>query len=284
MGDAAHAESLQHEIFRKPFAIKPTFENRPTPNNYRRYPDGDKLPDTMKVWLVQETGKTFGGVVSRSYGFDDSPDAEILVKGFNSSKEYGAAGVSRHGNYLQWGYSAPPSQMTEPGRKLLLNCINYISRFDGKPPLIRTRASQRTNAIRLAAIILRISGDKREFFERTFGSELYNRYRQDPDGLARHYRDNIELIYRDGVYRVDDELKSLGLESNRTLETLEALIALLADPAKSSTAQTLLTRYTTQDFDTAEQWQSWLTESKPRIYFTDTGGYKFLVTPKDYLF
>ncbi|GAG08064.1 unnamed protein product, partial [marine sediment metagenome] len=65
MGDAAHAESLDHEVFSKPFKVEPQFETIKTPGNYRKYPDGDKLPNQMKVWRVQNTGKRFGGVVAR---------------------------------------------------------------------------------------------------------------------------------------------------------------------------------------------------------------------------
>ncbi len=282
MGDAAHAESFRHEVFNKPFTIRPRTEDRPTPDNYRRFPDGDELPETMKVWLVQRTDKTYGGVVARAYGFADSPDAEILVKGFNQGKEYGAAAVSRHGNFLQWGYSASPSQMTRPGRRLFLNSIVYISRFNGKKPLIRVRADDRTNVLRLANVITRISGDKREFFERTFPAELWDQYGQDPAGLTALYRENREFVYHDKVFRIDSQLKSLGLKSNRTLDTLEALVAMLADTGKAAAARTLLTRYTAETFESAEQWQTWLVESRPRIYFTDTGGYKFLVAPEGY--
>ena len=70
-------------------------------------------------------------------------DAEAIVLGFNSGKEYGAVGIGRHGNFLHWGYWAPPSQMTEAGKKLFLNCIHYIHKFDGKVPLIRRSSSHR---------------------------------------------------------------------------------------------------------------------------------------------
>ena len=132
MGDAAHFELLEHEIFQKPFKVKPVPETWDTPRNYRRYPGGNELPDKMKVWLVQKIGKERGSSVSWSKNFDNSPDNEVLVKGYTIDREYGAPGVARHGNFLQWGYSAPPSKMTEPGGKLFLNCINYIHKFNGE--------------------------------------------------------------------------------------------------------------------------------------------------------
>ena len=127
MGDAAHGESLEHEVFQKPFKVEPEFEYQDTPPNYhRRHLGEDKLPDKMKVWRVQNIGKRSGSVVARAYGFTDSPDTEVLIKGFNFGKEYGAVGVGRHGNFLQWGYSAPPSKMTDAGKKFFLNCLCYI--------------------------------------------------------------------------------------------------------------------------------------------------------------
>jgi len=263
---AAHAESLDHDVYRTPFAVEPELENWDTPDNYRRYPGGDELPKKMKVWRVQNTGKTFGGVVARSYGFTDSPDAEILAVGFNRHKEYGAVGIGRHGNFLQWGYAVPPSQMTEPGKKLFLNCVHYIRRFDGKAPLVRRQSSQRLNAVRLAAIINRISSDQKDFFLSQFPEELYEKYHSDPNGLVQYYRENIEWVYRDRVFKVDEELKSLGIDSNRKIETLERLL----------TARELIARYT--DGQTTFDFEN----GRDRIYFTDVGGYKFRVVPEGY--
>jgi len=284
MGDAAHAESLNHEVYRTPFAIEPSFESWKTPDNYQRNHLGvDKLLDQMKVWRVQQTGKNVGGVVAYSRGFTDSPDAEVLAQGFNVGKEYGAVGIGRQGNFLQWGYSAPPSQMTEPGRKLFLNCIHYIHRFDGKAPLVRRRASPRIDAVRLGAIINKINGDQEKFFVGQFPEELYGKYGQDPDGLVKYYRENLEWVYRDRVFKVDEELKGLGLDSNRKIESLQRLIELLDDPQHAATAKQLLTRYTDRSFETGQQGRQWLAESKDRIYFTDVGGYKFKVVPEGYL-
>jgi hypothetical protein len=284
MSDAAHAELLEHEIYHRPFKVKPEFEQWDTPSNYhRRNLAENKLPDKMKVWRVQNSGKRFGSVVSRFYGFTDSPDTEILAKGFNGGKEYGAVGVGRHGNFLQWGYSSSPSKMTEAGRKFFLNCICYIHKFDGKAPLFRRTSSHRLNALRLAAVITRISGDKKEFFMRLFPDELWEEYGTYPDGLVQYYRENLEFIYRDGKFLIDGELKSLGLDSNRNLESLELLIVLLQDGIEADTARLLLKRYTNQSFQDVEGWKQWFDSNRDRIYFTDVGGYKFLVVPEGYL-
>lgn len=276
MENAAHGESLDHEVYRTPLTVQPEFEYRNTPSNYREtYPGPGKVPDKIKVWRVQTSQK--GNVVARSRGFGDSPDTEILAVGFNHGKAYGDIGIGRQGNFLQWGYCDTPSQMTEAGRRLFLNCIHYIHRFDGKAPLIRRRSSDRSSAVSLASIIDRISGDKKEFFLSQFPEELYEKYHADPKGLTKYYQDNIEWVYRDRVFKVDEELKALGLDSNRKVEALERVFELLKDPAHAETARLLLARYT--DGHTTFDFKN----GRDRIYFTDVGGYKFMVVPEGYL-
>lgn len=281
MGDAAHVGSLEHTVFGKPLRVEPRLESWDTPSNYREFPDGDKLPDKMKVWRVQDTGQTYGGVVSRFYGFTDSPDTEIIASGYNGGKEYGAVGIGRHGNVLQWGFSAPPSQMTKAGQRLFLNCMCYIHRFDRTGPLVRKSGSHRMNAIRLADLIDRITDE--EFFTRTFPAELQKKYYKDPEGLVKYYRDNVEFIYRDKVFVVDHELKALGIRSNREMSTLEQLVALLNDGQSEEMAKKLLARYTKRSFATTKAWQAWLEKHRDRIYFSDVGGYKFLTVPEGYI-
>jgi len=279
MSNAAHAESLQHPVYEDPFKVEPQFEVVKTPGNYHsRHLGTDKLPDKMKVWKVQSTER--GNVVCRAYGFEDSPDAEVIALGFNRGKEYGAVGIARHGNVLQWGYSDPPSRMTDAGRKLFLNCICYIRQFDGRQPLAHYKSSHRLNAIRLGLLINRIKDEK--FFSGTFAPELMQKYKGDPDGLAGYYRRNLDLIYRERTFLVDAELAELGLASNRSVETLGKLIEMFEDGQKGKTARQLLTRYTNESFASKRQWQQWFEANRERIFFTDVGGYKFLVRPKGY--
>ena len=218
-----------------------------------------------------------GNVVARSRGFTDSPDAEFLAVGFNHGKACGDIGIGRQGNFLQWGYSDPPSKMTEAGRRLFINCIHYIHRFDGKPPLGRRQSGDRSSAASLAGIITQVSRDRREFFLGQFPAELYDKYNSDPDGLVKYYRENVEWIYHDKVYRVDEELKVLGLDSNRKVETLERLFELLNDPTHAATAKRLLARYT--DGHTTFDFKN----GRDHILFTDVGGHKFMVVPEGYL-
>jgi len=109
------------------------------PANYRRAAGGAKLPEKLKVWRVQNTTEKSNvrsipeGNVSGKAGFKD-PATEALTPGVNTDASSGDVAVGRHGNFLQWGFSAPPSQMTDAGRSFFLNCLCYIARFDGQRP------------------------------------------------------------------------------------------------------------------------------------------------------
>jgi hypothetical protein len=307
MTDAAHAESLNHEVYRTPFAVEPPLESWDTPGNYQTNDlSVDKLPEKMKVWLVQKSGRRVCGTVARGAGFTDSPDAEILALGFNLGKSYGDVGIGRHGNVLQWGYAAPPSQMTESGRRLFLNCIHYIRKFDGQAPLVRVDSVARTEAPRMASLVNRLALDdnlisrlprslrdkyhsdpKEIFFVLSFSESLYERYHADPNGLTRYFQENLEWVYRDRGFAVDEDLKGLGIASNRQVAGLGRLIELLEDPPHAAVARKLLDRYVDQWFGapahTPAQWRQWFDENKGRLYFTDIGGYKFKVVPEGYL-
>ena len=133
----------------------------------------------------------------------------------------------------------------------------------------------------VGALINRIK-DKR-FFSSTFSPELMQEYKGNADGLVAYYRTNLERVYREGVFRIDEELKSLGIASNRTVAALEQLIDVLRDPAHAKKARLLLDRYTDVSAQSPDKWRQWLDANRERIYFSDVGGYKFRVVPEGYL-
>ncbi len=111
-----------------------------TPASYRRYPGGGSLPHTLKVWRVQQMRDKQSNIVP-TYGAvappwkpSEAPDTEILAAGYNTGKMNGAVAVGRQANFLQWGFSAPPSKMTDAGRNFFLNSVCYIAKFHGKTP------------------------------------------------------------------------------------------------------------------------------------------------------
>lgn len=134
-----HAYNMQtkNAIFKGPYKVKITTENRPTPEGAKEYAEftHEKLPATLPMWKVQKKdyGNTKGykvGMVTRQWGYLDSPDTEI-ISGGESAKSYGAISIGRHANFLHWGFAASPADMTEEAKPVFLNAIIYISKFKG---------------------------------------------------------------------------------------------------------------------------------------------------------
>ncbi len=127
-------------VFHKPLKVGIKLETVDTPSSYlRTVGEGKKIGKKMQVWYVQKALTRTEGVVSRVIKPGDSDEAEAILLGFAPGKHYESVGIGRHGNFLQWGYAAAPSQMTEAGRNLFVNCIYYIRQFDGKAPTTRNR-------------------------------------------------------------------------------------------------------------------------------------------------
>ena len=122
-------------MFHEPRKVEFSLESVDTPGSYlRTKPDGIDLGAKMKVWYVQKAATRIEGVVCRVREPETSADLETVMLGFAPGKSYQAAAICRHGNFLQWGYSAPPSRMTPAGRNLFINCVAYIHQFSGQRP------------------------------------------------------------------------------------------------------------------------------------------------------
>jgi len=271
-----------HDVFQKPLKVDLKFEDHAVPDNYRHYPGGDKLGQTMKVWKVQT--KKFPeidpGMVSDPYGFGDSPDAEVISAGLNS-KGPDSVALGRHGNYFLWGFSASPTDMTPEGRKCFVNAVCYIKKFNGQKPFVRNTASAREWALVYAGYVKQYANQ--DFVKSLFPEDVRRRFGKDPDKLVTYYKDNLEyLVPSQNGFAVDEDVKGFGL-SNRKIELLEMCVTLLERVEQADTALRILKRYTTVTFADAKGWRSWLNDNRNRLFFTDVGGFKFLTAPEPLL-
>jgi hypothetical protein len=268
-----------HTIFHKPFRVDIKFQDHPTPEYYRHWPGGEKLGKTMKVWKVQN--KKFPevdpGLVSDPYGFADSPDAEVISSGLNS-KGPEAVALGRHANFFLWGFSAQPSDMTEECRKCFLNAVCYIKRFDGQKPLVTRSGSGRQWALLYAGYVKQISDEK--FLDQIFPADLRKRFGKDSEKYRRYYQENLEFLRpgKPNGYVVDEDVKGLGL-SNRKVELLDRCVKMLEKGEQPELSLRILKRYTLEKFAEAKEWRAWLDRNRSRLFFTDVGGFKFLVAP-----
>jgi hypothetical protein len=280
LDDAAHGMSPSHEIFQKPLKVDVPFEDYAVPPNYRDWLGGDRLGSTIKVWKVQtrKFPDIDPGMVSDPYGFADSPDAEVISSGLNSKGPESVA-LGRQGNFFLWGFAASPNDMTLEARKCFVNAVCYIRKFDGRRPFVRKTAFGRRWALVYAH-------DAEKYFDARFfkdevPEDLRRRFGKDNAKYIQYYTENLEYLRPAGhlSFAVDEDVKGLGL-SNRKAELLDACVSMLERGDRPDLARRLLERYTTERFADATAWRKWLETNRRRLFFTDTGGFKFLVAPE----
>jgi len=328
----------EHPIFNGPFPVKMTVETRPTPEEafHYEYFLGHKTPENLPMWRVQTKGystdKNFRiGMVSRPWGFEDSPDAEFISSGV-CQKTLDAVAIGRHGNFLHWGFAASPEFLTNEAQAALANAIFYISNFNGKGIIARKYNDRRatreylkelkyyaTDEAYEGNLKLNQQFDKRmaeekknaeektkkgeqltslekssltytpqpvqtreEFFKRQMRN-FYPLFGNDREAYTRYLDENRDYFYsEDGSYKisVDEDVKSLGIPyyDKRLPETCIEMLEKGVDIEK---AARILDRYTLCSFDTPAEWRSWFNKYKDNIFFTETGGYYFMVDSGD---
>ncbi len=113
--------------------------------------------------------------------------------------------------------------------------------------------------------------------------------KDDAAKVEAHLRGNLPYMRSQGWYElvVDEELKKFGV-ANNDIALLEKAIAMLVakdtdrvTAEQAQQANALLERYTDQSFATGAAWQSWFTQNRNRLFFTEAGGYKWLVDSTD---
>jgi hypothetical protein len=270
-----------HEIFQKPLKVNLRWEERPTPENYRHWPGGEKLGKTIKVWKVQtrKFPALDPGLVSDPYGFDDSPDAEAIASGLNS-KGPNSVALARHGNFFLWGFAAQPSDMTPEARKCFVNSVCYIKKFDGQKPLVHKDGRGRQWVLVYAGYVERVKNA--ESLKGLFPDDLRKRFGTDAEKYRKYYRQNLEYLYASsstGMIVVDEDVKGLSL-SNRKVELLDRCVSMLEKGEDADLARRVLKRYTGEHCADARGWRAWLETNRGRLFFSDVGGFKFFVAPR----
>ena len=334
----AHHFRAEHPIFHTPFPVKMTVRMEPTPESayhYLYYADG-ALPDSIFMWKVQIKGymedeKFRIGMVSRPWGFEDSPDAEYISGGV-SQKTLDAVAIGRHGNFLHWGFSASPRYMTEEAKTVFANAVVYISQFAGQTPIARKHnafIATRDNIKELKYIasrkgweedvkmaekhtaemldrkkkieeklakgdsltqeeqyLLRYKPKAPASYEETlkrFQGNLFEQFGTDEQAYMKYYDENFDYFYGgEGDYNlvVDEDVKSWGIPNN-DIRLLDKAISEWEKGGDIAKTRRVLERYTLCRFDTPEEWREWYETNKNKIFFTESGGWLFMVNTYD---
>jgi hypothetical protein len=266
----------------KSYDVVIQFDEMPVPDHYRRHVGGDKLGKTMRVWKVQtkKYPEIDPGLVSDPYGFNDSPDTEFISSGLNS-KGPNSVALARQANYFLWGFSASPSDMTPEACKCFANVVCYIHKFDGQKPLVYHLQYSRLWALECTHYL----GPPSELsLEYVFPKALRDQFGNALAKYLKYYEENLEYLYpaqpsHTFHFLADEDVKALRL-SNRKMELLDRCIAMIEQGDRADLALRVLKRYTTESFTGAQDWRAWLDANRARLFFTDVGGFKWMVAPE----
>ncbi len=77
-------------------------------------------------------------------------------------------------------------------------------------------------------------------------------------------------------FEFDRDVQELGIANNDP-KLLDVCVEKLLKKQDVTRAQRILERYTTQKFEHPKDWKKWLDKNRDRLFFSDTGGYKFRI-------
>ncbi|MHC5114516.1 MAG: protein-disulfide reductase DsbD domain-containing protein [Planctomycetota bacterium] len=110
---------------------------------------------------------------------------------------------------------------------------------------------------------------------------LASEWGEDWSKYRAYYTDNRPYLRTSGeghrqTLAVDEDVKGLGIP-NDDPRLLETCVAMLERGEQVALARRVLERYTPEQFDDAAGWRAWLDANRDRLFFTECGGYKFMV-------
>ena len=107
---------------------------------------------------------------------------------------------------------------------------------------------------------------------------LYNQLGSDISAYAKFFDDNWDYFYL-GV-EVDEDAKSIGIPNNDK-RILDAAIKMLETGKDVEKGKRILARYTLVDFATPAEWRKWYNTYKDLFFFTESGGWVFLINSRE---
>jgi hypothetical protein len=108
--------------------------------------------------------------------------------------------------------------------------------------------------------------------------ELVQMFGTDVDLYRQYYDENRYYFWPNtaSTFIVDEDVKSLGIPNNDK-RMLDAAIKLLESGKDTEKGRRILSRYTLVDFATAKEWRNWYNRYEDKIFFTEKGGWLFLI-------
>lgn len=118
-----------------------------------------------------------------------------------------------------------------------------------------------------------------EFLKGRMG-KFASKFGTDAEAFRKYLTDNFGYIYCEPdafySYSIDEDAQQIGI-SNHDVKMLDACVAMLKKGDRTELALKVLKKYTWENFDTAKDWDNWLSKNRKKLFFSETNGYKFMV-------
>ena len=110
---------------------------------------------------------------------------------------------------------------------------------------------------------------------------LYGQFGADIAAYHKYFDDNYDYFYCINYdLDLDEDAKSLGI-SNHDKRILDEAIKMLETGKDVEKGKRILSRYTIVDFATPAEWRKWYNTYKDLFFFTESGGWVFLINSRD---
>jgi hypothetical protein len=280
----------EHIVFKQPFPIDFSKQiKRPTPAAFKPVVSESRIEVLPLVKVTPLLGKVFqrwkDGWITYTDGFENNPDIEIFCGGENV-KQASAAACWRQGDLLHFAFEQSPVEMNEVGRKLLLNCIAYISRFTEDRPIAVTPSVFSGAVAHPRSYLDRYLVEKSalDAISHMFSVENYNKLKRlGKEGVRRWAIENRQYIHPGAKlkFEIDTDAKSLEIPIDR-VEFFSKTIKALGRVGDAEKALRLLRRYgpaETQSLESVQEWKEWFDVNASFLFFSDQGDYRWYIDP-----
>ena len=218
---------------------------------------------------------------------EDSPEVEVMSGGINGKTPQHAA-LWRQGNLLHFGFQETPSEFNATGRALLENAVVYIARFGDDRPIAVTSAGFTRKDYPRSRGGLRRALAKPDVTAKELARYLSTELRGEIENKAAEeakcwIEEHMRFLAADATGRlaVDEDAKALAIALDAADFFAQALLR-AADADKEKQALSLLTRRIPEGPGAdakREAWKAFLDANKAYLFFTERGGYVWLLDP-----
>ena len=254
----------------------------PVPGAWR-----DELPGVETVDLIPLVDRDASGTpgwCTYDWGFD-APDVEVFCGGQNH-KSVTAAAFWRQGFLVHFGFDEGPAQLNEAGDAMLLAAIAYAARCKDDRPVTRVVSGFKTRKRSVLPREKAKAGLGSEQGLQTWfdGSVVVELADLAEDARRKRFDEVLPFLVANSSSRfeVDAVLRAWGVSNREPAFFARCEKALGQGGDDAAKARALLERYVPEGpgaTATAEAWTKWIAAHRDFVFFSDVGGFRWVVDP-----